>query len=73
MLWADLRDCGFGDNPYDTILTRGNVAFGNGANFGAGGAGHVRVNFACEPEVLREVVRRMQQAAAAGSSTEPSV
>lgn len=59
LAWVDLRDASLGDDPYDRILTEARVALGNGASFGLGGAGHVRVNLACAPDTLREAVSRI--------------
>lgn len=59
LAWLDLRDAGLGDAPYTRILTEARVAFSNGASFGNGGTGHVRVNLACAPDTLREAVARI--------------
>ena len=50
---------GLGDDPYTRILTEARVALSNGASFGEGGTGHVRVNLACAPDTLREAVARI--------------
>lgn len=59
--WLDLREAGLGDNPHARILREARVAFGNGAAFGDGGSGHVRVNLACAPDTLCEAIRRVVQ------------
>lgn len=59
LAWLDLRGAGLGDDPYLAVLTEARVAFNDGAHFGRGGAGHVRVNLACAPDTLREAVRRI--------------
>ncbi|MDQ0744682.1 hypothetical protein QFZ62_001990 [Clavibacter sp. B3I6] len=48
------------------ILDRARVALNAGHCYGSGGAGHARLNLACDPDVLREAVRRI--AALAGSA-----
>lgn len=57
--WLDFTQAGLGDDPYAVILSRARVALNNGAAFGAGGAGHVRLNLACAPDTIREAVRRI--------------
>ncbi|HET7800564.1 MAG TPA: aminotransferase class I/II-fold pyridoxal phosphate-dependent enzyme [Humibacillus xanthopallidus] len=59
LAWLDLRPLGLGDQPAATLLERGRVAVSEGTMFGAAGAGHVRVNFATSPDVLREAVARI--------------
>ena len=55
-------DCG-GDDPADFFLRRARVALNAGQTFGAGGTGHVRLNFATSPAILTEAVQRMAAAA----------
>lgn len=57
--WLDFREAGLGDDPYERILSEAKVAFNNGAFFGDGGQGHVRINLACAPETIREAIRRV--------------
>lgn len=64
LAWVDLSACGAGDNPAAQILERGRVALSAGTDFGPGGEGHVRVNFATHPEILTEAVRRIAGALA---------
>lgn len=59
LAWVDLSDLGWGENPASRILSTARVALNPGPSFGAGGAGHVRVNLGCSPEVLREAVERI--------------
>lgn len=58
LAWVDARAYGF-DAPAAVALRRGRVMVNEGTTFGAGGAGHVRVNIATSPERLTEVVRRL--------------
>lgn len=59
LAWVDLTGLGLGDDPAARIRAQAKVALNQGPAFGPGGAGHVRVNFACAPETLREAVRRV--------------
>nr|WP_309221689.1 aminotransferase class I/II-fold pyridoxal phosphate-dependent enzyme [Streptomyces sp. Act143] len=59
LAWLDCRDLGLGDDPATVFLDRGRVALTPGAEFGPGGEGHVRLNFATSPDILTEAVRRM--------------
>jgi cystathionine beta-lyase len=59
LAWIDLSDYGWGDDPAQHILARARVALHHGPHFGDGGTGHVRLNFGCSPEVLREAVARV--------------
>lgn len=59
LAWVDLSALGWGDNPALRILRDAKVALHLGPHFGAEGNGHVRINFACGPDVLREAVERI--------------
>lgn len=59
LAWVDLGDLGWGDNPGSRILREARVALHYGPAFGAEGAGHVRFNIGCSPEVLTDVVQRI--------------
>lgn len=59
LAWVDLTELGWGDNPGAKILKEGRVALHYGPAFGAEGAGCVRFNIGCSPEVLTEAVRRI--------------
>ncbi|WP_407563996.1 MalY/PatB family protein [Streptomyces sp. 184] len=69
LAWLDCRALGLGDDPAAVFLDRGRVALASGIQFGTGGAGHARLNFATSPEVLTEAVDRM--ATAVEASTQP--
>lgn len=58
LAWVDLSAYGWGDNPAGKIRREAKVAFHLGPYFGAEGAGHVRINFGCSPDVLREAITR---------------
>ena len=59
LVWLDLRGLGWGDDPAARILREAKVALNRGPTFGAGGAGHARINIACAPATLEEAVRRI--------------
>jgi len=59
LAWLDLRPLGLGDRPGATLLERGRVAVSDGATFGRVGTGHVRLNFATSPDIVREAVARI--------------
>ena len=59
LAWVDLSAYGWGDNPAVKVLRDAKVALHHGPLFGTEGAGHVRINFGCAPELLREAVERI--------------
>lgn len=58
LAWLDCRPLGLED-PGKVFLKKGRVALQRGSDFGTGGEGFVRLNFATSPEILTEAVRRM--------------
>jgi cystathionine beta-lyase len=59
LVWIDLRAAGLGDDPAAVLRDEGRVAFNSGPTFGAGGAGFVRANVACDPSTIVEAVQRI--------------
>lgn len=59
LAWLDFRDAGLGGRPHERILAEARVALNDGADFGRGGAGHVRLNLACAPATLRAAIERI--------------
>ena len=59
LAWLDCRELGLGEDPAAAFLARGRVALSPGPDFGTGGGGHARLNFATSPEILAEAVTRM--------------
>lgn len=55
----DVSDYGWGEDPASLIVREADVALHHGPYFGTEGAGHVRINFACGPEVLTEAMARI--------------
>jgi cystathionine beta-lyase len=58
LAWIDCSMFGDGDVPFELFQSRG-VELSPGTQFGAGGSGHVRLNFATSPAVLEQVVATM--------------
>jgi cystathionine beta-lyase len=63
LAWLDLRPLGLGDDPTRRLLAEGRVALSPGPDFGPGGAGHGRLNFATTAELVAEAVDRMARVA----------
>jgi len=59
LAWVDVSAYGWGDNPATELRRKARVAFHHGPLFGDEGRGHVRINFACSPELLREAIERV--------------
>ena len=75
LAWLDARDLHLAtpavDSPAELdgltgpaawLLAHARVALSDGAAFGTGGVGHVRLNFATSPEVLDEALARIAEA-----------
>ncbi|MGE3538002.1 MAG: MalY/PatB family protein [Candidatus Tectimicrobiota bacterium] len=63
--WLDCRHAGIPQNdPYTFFLERARVALNNGADFGPGGGGFVRLNFGCTRATLLQALERMREALA---------
>lgn len=65
LAWLDCRALGLDMAPHRYFLERARVALGEGPAFGPPGEGFVRLNFATTPEILAEILRRMDVALAA--------
>ncbi len=59
LAWLDCTALGLDDDPAAVFLKHARVALNSGPTFGAGGAGHVRLNFATSATIIEEAVRRM--------------
>lgn len=62
LAWLDCRASSLSDDPYQICLSRGRVALNDGAKFGRGGEGFVRLNFGCPRGLLQEGLERLSQA-----------
>ena len=61
LAWLDCREAGI-ETPYEFFLQHARVALNDGATFGKGGEGFVRLNFGCSRAILREALARMKGA-----------
>lgn len=59
LAWIDVSAYGWGDDPAVPIRRGARVALHHGPLFGPQGAGFVRLNFGCGPDVLTEAVERI--------------
>ena len=64
LAWLDCRRSGIEGSPYDFFLQQARVALSDGAAFGSGGEGFVRLNFGCPRSILVEALERMKKALA---------
>lgn len=62
LAWLDCRRAGIAGNPSHFFLEAAKVALHDGAEFGRGGEGFVRLNFACPRKMLNEALERMSGA-----------
>lgn len=62
LAWLDCRNSGIAGNPHQFFLDHAEVALNDGATFGPGGEGFVRLNFGCPRMTLMAGLERMQQA-----------
>jgi cystathionine beta-lyase len=65
LAWLSCHHAGIPGNPHEFFLERAGVAVNDGAAFGAGGEGFVRLNFGCPRSVLVEALDRIKAALAA--------
>jgi cystathionine beta-lyase len=65
LAWLDFRALGLDMEPQKFFLTQAKVGLSEGPAFGEEGKGWVRLNFATSPEVLEEILQRMDRALAA--------
>lgn len=62
LAWLDCRKSGIQGNPCEFFQQEARVGFNDGASFGTGGEGFVRLNFACTRSVLMQALDRMKTA-----------
>jgi cystathionine beta-lyase len=62
LAWLDCRNSGIPGNPFEYFLREARVALNDGAEFGKGGEGFVRLNLACPRKTLSEALGRMADA-----------
>jgi cystathionine beta-lyase len=62
LAWLDCRQAGIPGNAHEFFVERAKVALNDGAVFGRGGEGFVRLNFGCPRSTLLEALERMKGA-----------
>ena len=62
LAWLSCHQAGIPGNPNEFFLKQARVAMNDGAIFGRGGEGFVRLNFGCPRSVLAEALERMREA-----------
>jgi len=60
LAWLDCRGLGLEPSPWRHFLEHGRIALSDGADFGDGGDGHVRLNFATSRPILEQILERMR-------------
>ncbi len=68
--WIDLGAYDLGADPASTLIQSARVALNSGQLYGRDYADFVRINLACEPEVLAEAVRRLGDALASRNGSD---
>lgn len=64
LAWLDCRAANLPEGPHRFFLKHAGVALNDGATFGRGGEGFVRLNFGCPRATLSEALKRMETALA---------
>ena len=64
LAWLDLRRTGLGEKPAKELAARAKIGLNEGSDFGEGGAGFARLNFATSADVLQLGLDRLQAALA---------
>jgi cystathionine beta-lyase len=62
LAWLDCHNAGIQGDPCEFFIKEARVALNDGANFGKGGEGFLRLNFACSWVVLSQALERMKAA-----------
>ena len=62
LAWLDCRKAGIPEDPFEFFLKEARVALMDGKEFGRGGDGFLRLNFACPRSTLSEALERMTAA-----------
>jgi len=70
LAWLSCHESAIRGNPHEFFLKQARVALNDGAAFGGGGEGFVRLNFGCPRSTLVEGLRRMKQALSDLSTTQ---
>jgi cysteine-S-conjugate beta-lyase len=62
LAWLDCRALKLEPSPYEFFLKQAHVALNDGAMFGQGGEGFVRLNLGCPRPILTEALQKMKTA-----------
>jgi cystathionine beta-lyase len=62
LAWLSCHEAGIPGNPHKFFLEQARVAVSDGAIFGRGGEGFVRLNFGCPHSMLTEALDKMKEA-----------
>lgn len=62
LAWLDFTQMKLKKSPFDFFMKEAKVALSDGKIFGAGGEGHVRLNFGTSRKILRQGLDRMRKA-----------
>ncbi len=62
LAWLGCHEAGIPGNPHKFFLKQARVAVSDGAIFGRGGEGFVRLNFGCPRSMLTEALDKMKEA-----------
>ena len=68
LAWLDCRRAGIPENPCEFFSKQAKVALNDGASFGPGGEGFVRLNFGCPRTTLTTGLERMRAALSSAAS-----
>jgi cysteine-S-conjugate beta-lyase len=68
LAWLDCREAGITGTPAEFFLKQARVGLNDGAWFGQGGEGFVRLNFGCPRATLTEALERMNRALETGGA-----
>jgi cystathionine beta-lyase len=67
LAWLDCREAGLPGNAHQFFVKHARVAMNDGAMFGPGGEGFLRLNFGCPRVMLDEALERMRDALSTAS------
>ena len=62
LAWLDFTQLKLKKSPFDFFMKKAKVALSDGKIFGAGGEGHVRLNFGTSRQILKRGLDRMRKA-----------
>jgi cystathionine beta-lyase len=68
LAWLDCRDLDLPGDPFQFFLEHARVALSRGPDFGSGGEGCARLNFATSRAILLEILERMAAAVRRGAT-----